>query len=118
MQMHCGKIHGWVNTRKRGGQRVGADQEHGRNKMWEEGIHYQQFFHSGGRWQRLFQVEAEQHYREQGHIQSDAEVVISRGKQALKRGWAEVEQQKEEQPVDGQPSRYEANAWLRRTGWA
>ena len=55
IQRHYRSEHSWENTRKRGRAPKGRQPEV--NKLWVEGMHYQQFFKTGG-FQRLFKVEA------------------------------------------------------------
>lgn len=58
MQKHCRDAHGWINARRRGGD-VRSQASKASNEMWMIGCVCQWFF-KVGRWQRYFEVVADQ----------------------------------------------------------
>ncbi len=111
MREHLRKDHNCTSKRRRGRPKKG-DQP--RTEVGRK-VRYQQFFRDAGAWKRLFEVMKE----EPGH--SDKGVQAER--QVMKKRLSEIgnvreEARKKRQRMISMPGRYEANAWLVRTGWA
>ena len=114
MQEHCRAEHQWRNAQKPGGK-VREKARHSPNRLWEEGQSCQQFFKAVG-WKRLCPVRAS------GSRNTPPAVCNEHTQRRADRLFGQyqdnVREAKQQRSVEGDSSRFVANAWLSFTGWA
>jgi hypothetical protein len=106
IQKHCREEHGWVNARKRGGQRVGQEMP----IPWIS-VHCQQFFPKGSG-SAFFEVQAAGSRPAIPSGDVDLEAIKKRLNQEIQ----QAEEEARRQITEPEESR-EPNPWLRRVGW-
>ena len=114
MRSHCTSEHGWKNAQRRGGNAQKKTRVIS-NAMWDVGQSYQQFFKAVG-WKKYIPIGAEESSRNsrtdgQGQGEERAQKIFSEYQ-------ASIEEARAQRAIEGDTSRFVANAWLAFTGWA
>jgi hypothetical protein len=112
IQAHCRDVHGWANGRGRGG-RPGAGAAGGKDGVWVDGVHCQRFGQAGAL-QRLFEIAAPAARQSTGQAEPARQVLQQF--EALSKAIQDGDRKAE--ALVGEQSRFSANKWIRRTGWA
>jgi hypothetical protein len=114
IQHHAREEHDWVNTR--GSGRFAHRDVINLPKPWIENVHCQRFLQMGGT-RKLFEVQAPRLQRGP-RTESGADALVRGVNEQMDAVEAEAEGAEINGIINGDISRFEANAWLARTGWA